>query len=54
MLLAASEALGIDLGGSLMIGDSAKDIEAARAAGVGRTHLLEGAPGNWREIEAGQ
>jgi D-glycero-D-manno-heptose 1,7-bisphosphate phosphatase len=54
MLLAAAQALGIDLGASLMIGDTPKDIAAARAAGVGRTRLLEGALGSWQQIEAGQ
>jgi D-glycero-D-manno-heptose 1,7-bisphosphate phosphatase len=54
MLLAAAQALGIDLGASLMIGDTPADMEAARAAGVGRARLLEGALGSWQEIEAGQ
>jgi D-glycero-D-manno-heptose 1,7-bisphosphate phosphatase len=53
MLLAAAETLRIDLGASLMIGDTPADIAAARAAGVGRTRLLEGALGTWREMEAG-
>ena len=52
MLLAAAQALDIDLGASLMIGDSPKDIEAARAAGVGRAHLLAGPLGSWLELEA--
>jgi D-glycero-D-manno-heptose 1,7-bisphosphate phosphatase len=36
MIMAAAQDLGIDLASSLMIGDKASDMEAARAAGVGR------------------
>lgn len=42
MLLAAAEDLGIDLGLSLLVGDSASDVAAAAAAGVGRAHLFDG------------
>lgn len=43
MLRASSEALGIDLGRSLMVGDSLSDIQAGIAAGVARTfHVLTG------------
>jgi D-glycero-D-manno-heptose 1,7-bisphosphate phosphatase len=36
MLLEASVRLGLDLGASLLIGDHARDLEAARRAGVGK------------------
>jgi D-glycero-D-manno-heptose 1,7-bisphosphate phosphatase len=36
MILRSAAALGIDLAGSLMFGDKASDIDAGRAAGVGR------------------
>jgi D-glycero-D-manno-heptose 1,7-bisphosphate phosphatase len=36
MILAAASDLGIDLAASIMIGDNASDMLAARAAGVGR------------------
>lgn len=39
MLLDAAEQLGLDLGRSVMFGDRASDLEAARAAGV-RTRVL--------------
>jgi D-glycero-D-manno-heptose 1,7-bisphosphate phosphatase len=42
MILAAREALGIDLASSLLIGDRASDIEAGASAGVG-TLVLVGA-----------
>ena len=40
MLLAAQRELGLDLGASLLIGDTLTDIEAGNAAGVGRSLLL--------------
>ncbi len=40
MLLAAARDLGIDLAASLMLGDKASDLEAARAAGVPLRILL--------------
>jgi len=49
MLLAAAESLGIDLSNSIMVGDTNADVEAARAAGVGRVRLLAGPPGEWSE-----
>lgn len=43
MLLAARDALNIDLARSMLVGDKATDIEAARAAGLPRsTHVLSG------------
>ena len=47
MLLAAAQALRLDLPASMMVGDTPADMEAARAAGVGRTRLLDGALGNF-------
>lgn len=49
MLLAAARELGIDLGSSVMFGDKASDLEAARAAGV-PTRVLLGTDG--REVPA--
>lgn len=43
MLLRAREQLGIDLSSSLLVGDKASDVQAARAAGVG-TAILFGEP----------
>ena len=40
MLLEAAEALGIDLAQAVMVGDSATDIQAAKAAGVGSALLI--------------
>lgn len=40
LLLKARQELGIDLGRSVLVGDKASDIEAARRAGVGSTILL--------------
>lgn len=40
MILRSARALGIDLAASLLFGDKASDIEAGRAAGVGRCLLL--------------
>lgn len=42
MLLAASEALQLDLATSVMLGDKPSDEAAARAAGVGRFIRVEG------------
>jgi len=39
MLLAAEERFDLNMPNSVMIGDKASDIEAAEAAGVGRTYL---------------
>lgn len=47
MLLRAAEELGLDLRGSVLIGDSRRDVEAAEAAGVAG-HLYQG--GNMREF----
>ncbi|MFH1887728.1 MAG: D-glycero-beta-D-manno-heptose 1,7-bisphosphate 7-phosphatase [Pseudomonadota bacterium] len=41
MLLAARDRFGLDLSACVMIGDSAKDIRAARAAGLGRAVLVQ-------------
>jgi D-glycero-D-manno-heptose 1,7-bisphosphate phosphatase len=40
MILNASRELGVDLAASILIGDRASDIEAGRAAGVGRCYLV--------------
>ncbi|MFG6485748.1 D-glycero-beta-D-manno-heptose 1,7-bisphosphate 7-phosphatase [Roseateles sp. BYS78W] len=40
MILRSAQALGIDLGRSLMFGDKPSDIEAGQRAGVGRSVLL--------------
>lgn len=40
MLLRAAEEHGLDLGRSILVGDTASDIEAATRAGVGRTVLF--------------
>jgi D-glycero-D-manno-heptose 1,7-bisphosphate phosphatase len=40
MLLAASRELNIDSAPSLLVGDRRADIEAGRAAGVGRCYLV--------------
>lgn len=44
MILEAARRLGLDLAGSIMIGDSLSDMTAARAAGVGLRLLLSAAP----------
>lgn len=44
MLLSAAKAHGIDLGGSIMVGDRDRDIEAGRAAGC-RTVYVDGGYG---------
>ncbi|MGD8701338.1 MAG: D-glycero-beta-D-manno-heptose 1,7-bisphosphate 7-phosphatase [Desulfosarcina sp.] len=41
MILAARDRHGIDLASSVMVGDSAKDIRAGRAAGCGGTILVQ-------------
>jgi rfaE bifunctional protein nucleotidyltransferase chain/domain len=41
MLLQAARELGLSLSDSLLVGDKASDIEAARAAGVGRAYLVQ-------------
>lgn len=40
MILAARDRYGIDLSSAVMVGDSAKDIQAGQAAGCGRTVLV--------------
>lgn len=40
MLLQAAAEHGLDLAASILIGDRASDIQAARAAGVGRAYLV--------------
>lgn len=47
MILRSAQALGIDLAGSLMFGDKSSDVDAGRAAGVGRCVRLakNGEPG---------
>ena len=40
MLLEAARRHGIDLGGSILVGDKPSDIAAGRAAGVGRRYLV--------------
>ena len=40
MFLEAADELGIDLAHAVMVGDSATDIQAAKAAGVGSALLL--------------
>lgn len=42
LILAARDALGLDLARSVLIGDKARDIESARRAGVGRAWLVSG------------
>lgn len=42
MILRARQDLGLDLGGSILLGDKDSDIEAGRAAGVG--HLIKLCP----------
>lgn len=45
LLLAAGRDLGIDMASSVVVGDSARDLEAGRAAGCGHVVLL--AEGGW-------
>ena len=47
MILQAAKEWDIDLTESILIGDNDRDIEAGRAAGVGRNELFSGA---WPEI----
>ena len=42
MLLAAAKAFALDLGGSILVGDSPSDLAAGRAAGVGELRLAYG------------
>lgn len=45
MLFRAAEELGLDLGRSILLGDSERDIEAGRGAGLAATYLLsDGSP----------
>lgn len=54
MILRAIRDLGIDPAKSLLIGDSERDLEAGRAAGVGELILIkENSPPDWRRT-AGQ
>jgi D-glycero-alpha-D-manno-heptose 1-phosphate guanylyltransferase len=46
MLLKAADAFALDLTGSLLIGDQASDLEAGRAAGVGRVQCVDD-DGGW-------
>ena len=39
-MIKASHQLGIDLHNSILIGDKQSDIDAARAAGVGRAYII--------------
>lgn len=41
MILRAARELGLALGDSLLVGDKPSDIEAARAAGVGRAYIVQ-------------
>jgi D-glycero-D-manno-heptose 1,7-bisphosphate phosphatase len=45
MILRARQDLGLDLGGSVLIGDKETDMAAGRAAGVGHLLLLQANPG---------
>ncbi|PHR59465.1 MAG: D-glycero-beta-D-manno-heptose-1,7-bisphosphate 7-phosphatase [Arcobacter sp.] len=49
MLLKAAKDLNIDLEGSILVGDSERDIQAAHAAGLKETYLFTSAP---KETEA--
>lgn len=49
MLLQAAEALGLDLGHSVMIGDALSDVAAGRAAGVAQSILLRTGRGKEQE-----
>ena len=54
MLLAAADALNLDLAASVMIGDSPRDLAAAKAAGLKRAMLVETGHGAGKrsEVEA--
>jgi len=54
LIRAAQRRHGIDLSGAVMVGDSAKDIRTGRAAGCGRTILVQTGNGKHagRELEA--
>ncbi|OIQ65405.1 D-glycero-beta-D-manno-heptose-1,7-bisphosphate 7-phosphatase [mine drainage metagenome] len=41
MILQAAKELGLSLGDSILVGDKPSDIEAARAAGVGRAYIVQ-------------
>ena len=41
MILRAAKELGVSLADSFMVGDKPSDIEAARAAGVGRAYIVQ-------------
>lgn len=41
LILAAAKRYGLDLSGAVMVGDSVKDILAGKAAGCGRTVLVQ-------------
>ena len=45
MLLRAAVEHGLDLAGSILVGDSVSDVQAGEAAGIGRIFLLEAASG---------
>lgn len=49
LLLQAAEDLDLDLGRSVMIGDALTDIQAGRAAGVGRTIMVRTGRGRRQE-----
>lgn len=53
LILRAIDELGIDPALSLLIGDSERDIEAGRTAGIGRLiRATEGQPVTWRDSAA--
>lgn len=45
LILQAIDALGLDAQASLLVGDKLSDLEAARAAGVGKAYLVTGKEG---------
>lgn len=50
MLIRAAEDLAIDLGNSLLVGDSESDLMAARAAGIPGAFMVEGRLPSFRNI----
>lgn len=42
MFLSAAKKYGLDMAGSVSVGDKPRDVDAARAAGVGRNFLFDG------------
>ena len=54
MILRASDDFCVDIGGSLLIGDKASDIEAGVAAGIGRNLLFSPAPAVELEEKSGK